>query len=431
MKVWIVQDGEPIPGIDENTRDWRAAMLAKALVARGHEVLWWASTFDHTRKRHRFDASCTVELQPGLQVRLLHGPGYSHNKSPKRFWHHRALAASYAHEITGRLPPTLVFCSVPTLELAEQSVIYGRTQHVPVIVDVRDAWPDHYLSMAPASLRGLARLLLFSEFRRTRRVFEGVTGISAISDTYLTWGLRHAGRSRRPADGVFPMGYPTVSQATAQALESAQDELAARYDVDDSQLVLAFVGTFTTAFDLATVIEAARQLAQRAYPRVRFMIAGEGDQASALRAQAAGLDNLIFTGWLDQISVRALLGLSSVGLAPYCDDSVISLPNKPFEYMAAGLPMLSSLPGELERLIAEHQIGLHYEAGDVQSFVEKVVWLAEHSSERAAMGQRSRALFEERFRADLIYPRLAAHLEIVAANSATLGARLSHSEGKA
>lgn len=413
-----MQDGEPIPGIDENTRDWRAAMLAKALVTQGHEVLWWASTFDHVRKRHRYSAPHTVEIQPGLQVRLLHGPGYGHNKSPKRFLHHRVLAAAYAHEIANCPPPDLVFCSVPTLELAEKSVIYGRRRKLPVLVDIRDGWPDHYLSMVPVALRGFARLLLFTEFRRARRVFGGVTGISAISDTYLAWGLRYAGRDRSATDGVFPMGYPVVSQVTPNTLGLARSELAASYGLRDGELVLTFIGSFTSAFDLATVIQAARQLAQEEQMSVRFVIVGEGDQGRLLEAQAAGLNNIVFTGWFDQVSVRAILGLSSVGLAPYRGDSVISLPNKPFEYMAAGLPLLSSLRGELETLIRDQKIGLQYRAGDVDSLVEKIRWLAANPEERQVMGQRAHKLFQQRFRADIIYPDLVHHLEKIAQSSA-------------
>ncbi len=61
----------------------------------------------------------------------------------------------------------------------------------------------------------------------------------------------------------------------------------------------------------------------------------------------------------------------------------------------------------------EHQIGLHYKSGDTQSLVEKILWLAENPEERIAMGQRARKLFEERFRADIIYPKLVTHLEKV------------------
>src|SRR5439155_20885162 len=98
MLVWIIQDGEPLPGIDTGNRDWRCGILAKTLVARVHQVLWWASTFDHVKKRHRFDQPFTAEVMPGLKIRVLHGPGYRENRSPRRLLHHRALAQSFARE---------------------------------------------------------------------------------------------------------------------------------------------------------------------------------------------------------------------------------------------------------------------------------------------------------------------------------------------
>lgn len=428
MRIWIVQDGEPIPGLDENTRDWRAAMLARALVARGHEVLWWASTFDHSRKRHRFDAPRTVELEPGLKVRLLHGPGYSHNKSLKRFWHHRVLAAAYAREAIDWPPPDLVFCSVPTLELAEQSVIYGRKRKLPVIVDMRDAWPDLYLNLFPLPLRRFARPFLAGEFRRAEYIYRVAEGITAISDTYLDWALQYAKRPRRNSDGVFPLGYNPLP---TKAEDEAQTTMFQQQYVLRPVLVVAFIGIFGTSYDLETVVGAARQLQTGGRRDVQIVLAGDGDMAPRLREKARGLSNVVFTGWLDQSSLKTIMHITDVGLAAYSVGALQSLPNKPFEYMAAGLPLLSSLPGELERLIAEHQIGLHYRAGDVQSLTEKIVWLAEHPTERAAMGQRARKLFEDQFRADIIYPKLVAHLEQVAASTSATSPGTLLVQGKA
>ena len=82
--------------------------------------------------------------------------------------------------------------------------------------------------------------------------------------------------------------------------------------------------------------------------------------------------------------------------------------------MAAGLPLLSSLRGELEDLIRIEQIGLQYQAGKANSLVEQIRWLVTHPAEREDMGLRARRLFEERFSAEVIYPRLVEHLEKVA-----------------
>lgn len=421
MNVWIVEIGEPLPEIDGNTRDWRCGMLSKALVARGHEVLWWAATFDHATKRHRFDGPRLIEIQPGLYIRLLHGPGYTRNSSPKRIRHHRMIARSFAREAASSSKPDVVFCCLPTLELAEQAVLYGQRTGLPVFIDIRDLWPDHYLTFFPEGLRGLASLLLFSEFRRLQRLLQGATGITAISNTFLNWALQRAGRQRQKTDGVFPMGYPALPSSLTPQVMAKQKELVARYGFKPDELIVTFAGTLVfSSFDLQTVIETARLLEQSKSDNIRFVIVGDGDDGPALRTQAEGLGNVIFTGWADQVSLRAMLNLSSVGLAPYRDDASMSLPNKPFEYMAAGLPLLSSLRGELETLIRTNRIGFQYQAGDTASMVEKLRWLAENQATWREMGQRAGQLFEERFSAARVYPHLIRHMERVVAKQTDL-----------
>lgn len=99
----------------------------------------------------------------------------------------------------------------------------------------------------------------------------------------------------------------------------------------------------------------------------------------------------------------------------------MSMPNKPYEYMAAGLPLLSSLPGELERLVAAEGIGLHYESSSAPQLAERVAWLADHPEERARMAGSSRMLFEARFRSDRVYPDLVRHIEAIAGTTAQPG----------
>ena len=109
-----------------------------------------------------------------------------------------------------------------------------------------------------------------------------------------------------------------------------------------------------------------------------------------------------------------LLRLSSLGLAVYTDHATQSLPFKPFEYMAAGLPILSSLRGELETLLRDEQIGRQYEAGDVSSLVEAVHWFEAQPEARKAMGTRAQKLFEDRFSADRVYPAMIDYLVQIA-----------------
>ena len=90
--------------------------------------------------------------------------------------------------------------------------------------------------------------------------------------------------------------------------------------------------------------------------------------------------------------------MTKVGLVTYSKDAIMSLPNKPFEYMAEGLPLLSSLRGELRDLIEKHRIGRFYEAGNPSSLADGVRWFYNHPEEARQMGKRSFELFSKKFK---------------------------------
>jgi len=91
--------------------------------------------------------------------------------------------------------------------------------------------------------------------------------------------------------------------------------------------------------------------------------------------------------------------MSDIGLAPYgpSDDKRMSLPNKPFEYMAGGLPILSSIEGELVDLLRMHDCGVSYDPRSVEALCDGFLFLAEDAERRRAMGARGRALFLNEF----------------------------------
>lgn len=408
MNIWLIQDGDPLPSVDIGDREMRCCTLAKALASKGHNVLWWASTFDHFRKRHRFPGPVTIDVLPNFHIRLLHGPGYPANQSFKRFIHQRAIARAFAAEAASVAPPDLIVGNIPFPELAEQAVILGKKWSIPTVVYVEDCWPDIYLSVFPAVLRGLGRFLFRSEFKRITKVFSLASSIVAVSNTYLNWALKYSGRSRGNADRVFPLGYPVpienVDKSKGQAILS---ELGISLD----KILITFVGGFGFSYDLETIVRAAQVLGSRGVNDVQFLLVGDGDQGPHLRAMAQGSENIKFTGWLDQNAIQSILGVSSVALASYHERATQTLPNKPFEYMAAGLPILSSLNGELRELIESEGIGIYYKSGDVDSLIAAVSSLIARPEARLDMGKKARRLFDDRYSAEVIYPKIVRHLE--------------------
>src|SRR6266404_1607534 len=141
MRVWLVTAAEPLPIDEGSQRLFRTGIFAKYLINSGHEVLRWASSFNHTAKKQRVEKDTLVEVQPGYSIWLLHANPYEKNISFARWRNHRGIARKFRQLARRERKPDIVFCSLPTLELAEEAAIYGRENRVPVVIDVRDMWP--------------------------------------------------------------------------------------------------------------------------------------------------------------------------------------------------------------------------------------------------------------------------------------------------
>jgi len=408
MRVWLTELAEPLP-LSPGGRLMRAGLVADELARSGHDVTWWTSTFDHVSKVSRRTSNHTQALAPNYRIELLHAPGYATNHGLARMRHHRRIAAVFASRAPSTPAPDLAYCCVPTLEVTDAVLRYAIPRGIRVVVDVRDLWPDVFLDAVPRGLRLLARTALHGEFRRVARILRRATAIVAISEQYLQWALRYADRPRGAWDGVFPHGYPRSTVAPVE-LAQARRELAAM-GVDPRRTVSSFVGTFGHSYDLTPVISTARRMLERRDLRAQFVFAGDGERAVQWRRLAKGLTNVVFTGWLSAAGIAALLGMSSIGLAAYVDGAAQGLPNKIFEFLSAGLPILSSLGGEAAALLEDAGCGLTYSARDPASFAAALNRLLDQPVARRDMGRRALAKFEADFQADHIYPTLVRHLE--------------------
>ena len=410
MKIWIVTIYEPLPFGDEKTRPQRCGMLAKSLLERGHTVELWTSAFDHVSHKHYHRDSLFEKAGDRFSIQFIKGCGYPNDHSLKRFFHNRQTGREFYNLSSKRNDvPNIIFAPIPILELAESAVYYANKRNIPIIVDVRDLWPDVYLTMVPKSFHCFARLVLSSEYRRARYIFSKATGITAVSKAYLNRGFSHAGRVLQDADRVFPLGAHYVNNSSLEHNKNISNIISRHLANFRNKFIVTFVGTFSKFLDIHNILDAAKLLSDM--KDIQIFIVGTGARSQDYVKVASQLPNVTMTGWLNSTDVHAILQKSKVGLAAYSKDAMMSLPNKPFEYMAEGLPLLSSLPGELAELINEHNIGHNYIAGDPVSLAREIQWFYNHPEETGQMGQRAFDLFSKRFRSAIVYNEFSEYLE--------------------
>ena len=432
MNIWLVTIGEPLPlGISKDDRLHRTGQFARFLASRGHGVLWWTSTFDHFRKKHHFAEDTRTEVAPGLKLCLLRGSGYSRNISLSRFRDHVQIARKFAMASVECDRPDVIVAALPTIELCGTCVEHGVRRGIPVVLDMRDMWPDIFVDAAPKPLRPLGRLLLGPLYQQARRACGRATAIIGITEEFVDWGLRRGGRERGPLDRAFPIAYEAATPRADKlaAAERFWDDFGVHKN--EPGLTVCYFGSVGVQLDLMHIIEAAHILNQRERS-VRFVLCGRGDRLEEYRRRAQGLPNVLFPGWVDGSQIWSLMRRSRAGLDPLPDryDFLATINNKAVEYLSAGLPVISSpRRGVLCDLLMSESCGLSYSAASADELAGILENLWADPGALARMSNRARTLFDRRFSADTVHTRMTEHLaEVVACTGAAAAGQLADSE---
>ncbi len=195
MNVWLLKIGEILP-LQTGARRLRTAMLADKLTERGHNVLWWASSFDHFGKKWIFNKDMEFQVNERLRIKALKGMGYKKNISLSRFIDHRMIAWKFRKFALRIEKPDMIVASMPSYDLAFEAARYAKKHGIPVLVDIRDQWPDIFIENVPPRFRGMARLILKKEFLMLKSLLGMADGLLSMTDPLLKWGLSYAGRER-------------------------------------------------------------------------------------------------------------------------------------------------------------------------------------------------------------------------------------------
>lgn len=423
MRVWILQTGEPLHIDTGNPRPMRAMNLSDVLISAGHKVVLWTSAFHHQEKRHRSRSADRITISPNFEIRLIPSPGYRRHIGLGRLWDHAILARNLSNLLARESnPPDVAFVGYPPIETAAVMTRWLKTRGVPSILDAKDQWPAIFLEVSPRPLQTVARIVFAPYFFLAQRAMRDATALSAISDNFLQWAAKFAGRPIGEFDRVFPLTSPS-GQVPKGELATAREWWDERGVCLDEKPRICFVGSHTTAFDFARVVEAAKALENRNFV-CDFIICGDGPSSQEWRDRARNLSNIHFVGWIDRAQIEVLAELSLAALAPYKNTKnfVMSVPNKVIDSLSLGLPILSPLEGEVANLIDWHGVGLGYGERTGKTLAECIELLVANPDLQSSLSERTQALYRSNFEFNMVYEGLVNHLEVLAQRGRRRGA---------
>jgi glycosyltransferase involved in cell wall biosynthesis len=306
--------------------------------------------------------------------------------------------------------PDLIVAALPSLEWAAAAVEYGRSNGVPVIVDIRDRWPDSLLYGLPRLARKAGEFVLRSQRRKAEAICRNANALIGTSNEYLEWGLALAGREKGPQDSVVPEGCED-ELVEEHRLRRTVDALCKR-GIDPQHPICLFSGPFDDTYVLETVIDSAGRLRDIGRKQLQFVFCGDGPKRKSIERRSRRLDlkTTHFLGTVDDTTLAAVASIAKIGLCPYAVGAADGLPGQLFEQMSRRLAVVSSLPGEAAKSLARHECGVTYDAGSINALTNAINRLILNSMLLESLRVNSYATWSSDYQAKTLNARLAEHL---------------------
>jgi len=293
-----------------------------------------------------------------------------------------------------REPTDVVFATTTPLTAGIPGIFARWLRRKTFVFEVRDLWPELPKAMGVISnpvVLGAMSVLEWVSYRSANRLVGLSPGIVE--------GIA--------ARGVDKSRIVLIPNGCDLDLFTVQTEAWRPDGVRDDQLLAIFTGTHGNANGLDAVLNAAAVLNERGNDEIRIALVGQGRDKSALqaRAHAENLGNVLF---LDPVPKTRLAGLmigADIGLQVLRNVPAFyygTSPNKFFDYIAAGLPVLNNYPGWLAGLISESDCGFAVAPDDPVAFADALIAAADDRQALKEKGANARRLAEAQFSRTLL-----------------------------
>lgn len=342
MNIWIVNHYAIPPSLGGLVRHY---YYSKNLQKKGHSVRIFASSRIHNTDINLIGDSSLYKEQEmsGIEYTFVKSSNYSGNGLDRiynfitfPFQIRKTLKEFYKRE-----KPDVIYTSSPDLFVAFFSLLFGRKHKIPVLVEVRDLWPEsiveyNHISKKNPIIKLLYQLEKWIYKNADQLVFTFEGGKEYISDR--GWGdIINPGKIHYINNGVD--------------LDEYREDME-KYTLDDSDLEgdvfkVVYIGSIRRANNVQMLVDAAEEVKRRG-ENVRFLLYGDGTEKDFLekKCQQLGLDNIIFKGHIEKKYIPYVLSKSNLNILNYIQASTWKYggsQNKQFEYLASGRPICSNV----------------------------------------------------------------------------------------
>jgi glycosyltransferase involved in cell wall biosynthesis len=384
--------------------------LARFLVSKGHRVTVIASPVSYLTGGPA-SGSCHPQGewqggQSGAKTARDSGGG---GITILRAYTYRALHKSFVHRVfaffsfmvssffigLGVRNVDVVWGTSPPIFQGVTAWLLARLKGAKFLFEVRDLWPDFAIAVGVLKSPTLIKLSYWLEkflYRRADRMMVNSPG-------YVEHVRGHGARFVE----LIPNGAdPQMFNPLDNGQTFRQKNLLT------NKFVVLYAGAHGISNDLTVALDAAKLLENE--KRIQFVFLGDGKEKENLIAYAKelGLENVTFLPPVPKTGMAMALAGADACLAILkpLDEYKTTYPNKVFDYMAAGRPVLLAIDGVIREVVEAAGCGLFAQPGDPAALAKAAARLAANRDETLRMGRAGRTYLEERFSREALAEKL-------------------------
>lgn len=208
---------------------------------------------------------------------------------------------------------------------------------------------------------------------------------------------------------VIPLGFDLdrFQQNRAEKRTAFREQ----WQIGDDEIVVSIIGRLVPVKNHQMFLDAAADVLKNTAQRVRFVIVGDGELRSELESYcreksldygtAPGSNRIVFTSWIREVDV-VLAASDIVALTSWNEGTPVSL----IEAHAASCPVVTTIAGGVEDIVAHEKTGFLCKPGDTKTFTGDLLKLINSPDLRETMAAKA----QERVMQKYSYRRLCSDM---------------------
>ena len=370
MNIWIVNHYAIPPSMGGLVRHY---YFSKYLQKKGHTVKIFTSSKIHNTDINMIkDRSLyREEMEDGVEYTFVRSRDYKGNGMdrvvnmmdlPFKTW--KAMKLFYKKQ-----KPDVIYTSSPDLFVAFFALRFGRKYKIPVVVEVRDLWPESIVEYNKISRKNPVIQILYQlekwiYKKADQLIFTMEGGKEYICDK--GW------------DKVVDL--KKVNHVNNGVDLEEFEENYKKYQIEDPDLMndstfkVIYVGSIRQVNNLGTLVDAARYLKDD--KSIQILIYGDGTEKKKLEEECnANNLNVKFKGRVEKKYIPFILSHSDLNVINVRAAALNKYGcswNKLFEYMASSKPILCNLPVKYD-LIKKYHLGITRRFADGEAYKNAIL----------------------------------------------------------